>query len=313
MPTAYIHLKNPAQTEDVSAQKSIQPDHSTVVRTPTLPTSTQGMVKNLQTAPPHLRRQMITTLQRQNGNRFVQRLVENYQTPILQRGATGCADCAQHEEEDEPIRRIPDIQRYTVPGNLSCMGTVEYINAHSPYLPNWAKTAPHYTFVGTTEDSHEQLEDGSYVYRMAGRPTNTITHTAPQDLPQWNPTERPNREAELAAWNQMHATLQTHENRHVEIAQTNETAMQDDWQHVNIEGMGSTLGQAQADAESQFRADKALWLAQSQAQQDMIDPFSVTLTCPAPPVEDEESASAESSAEPVSITSQAHGDHAAAT
>lgn len=191
------------------------------------------------------------------------------------------------------------------------MGTVEYMNQSSPYRPNWAKTEPHYRFVGSTHDSNERLEDGGYIYQMQGRDTNTITHTAPQDLPQWNPTERPNRDAEVAAWSAMHGTLQAHENEHTVIAETNRVAMEGDWQAVNIEGSGSSLAQARADAASQLATDKALWLAQSQAQQNMIDPFTVTLTCPAPPVEDEEGESAESaSAEPISITSQAHGDHA---
>lgn len=323
----HTQSQNPAQHEEANSQsKTAQNINSFATNHHLLVTSPQGMVQNLNTAPPQIRRQMIKSLQRQNGNRFVQRLVADYQTQSIQRDATGCADCAQHDEDEEPVRRMvdnrrvpivrraPAIQRYTVPGALSCMGVVQHINSSSPYRPNWAKTRPRYTFVGTTDDSNETLEDGTVLYHMQGRSANTVTMTVSQDLPEWIASERPNREAEQAAWDTAHSTLQTHENGHSTIAETNRVAMEGDWQGVVIEGSGANLAQARQDAESQLATDKQLWLDQSQAQQEMIDPFSVTVTCPAPPVEDEESAEgeAQSAAEPVAITSVAHADHATA-
>ncbi len=324
MSTQRPHQVDSTQTEDFSAQHSPDRHHTPSASAFHLAASPKGVIRQLQTAPPQIRRQLISSLQRQNGNQFVQRLVADYQNHDIQREGDGCAACGgQHEEDEEQLqvqrapdlRRAPYIQRYTVPGSLSCIGTVSYMNQHSPYRPNWAKTSPHYTFVGSTNDSHERLEGGSFIYTMQGQASNTITKTAPQDLPQWNPTERPNRDAEVSAWNTMHGTLQTHENRHVEIAEENRVAMESDWQTVNIEGSGASLAVARQDAERQLREDKQLWLDQSQAQQNMIDPFSVELVCPAPPVEDEEGESAESAsaAEPIVVGGQAHGENATGT
>lgn len=322
MPTQHLHHTDATQIDEFSTQNSSDQPSTLRASSPYQPATSQAVMHQLHTAPPHIRRQLVSSLQRQNGNQFVQRLVADYQKQDIQRHGDGCAACGgQHVEDEEQVqvqrapnlRRAPYIQRYTVPGSLSCMGTVSYMNQSSPYRPNWAKTSPHYTFVGATTDSNERLDDGSYIYTMQGRSSNSITHTAPQDLPNWNPTARPNREAEVAAWNTMHGTLQAHENEHVRIAEENRVAMETDWQNVNIEGTGASLAAARTDAARQLREDKALWLAQSQAQQDMIDPFSVELVCPAPPAEDEEGASAEStSAEPITVGGQAHGEHATA-
>lgn len=281
-----------------------------------LTTAPGALVSTLVQADPALRRQMITGLQRRHGNQFVQRVMAEVQRE--------CAACGAEEDElqrgvvQRHLRAPANVVQpdYNVPSQLECIETVGWINTNSPHRPAWAKTTDRYTFHGRTHDSRSE-EDGTHTYQMEGHGGLSVTKSVSQDMPQWTPSPRPNRDEVVAAWNAMHGALQAHEDEHVGIAETNRTTMEGLWQNVSITGTGSSAQQAEADATQQFRDTKQGWLDDSQDNQDDIDPYTAQMTCPAPPVEEEEGATGEQATAvqqppptPVAGTGCAPGEHA---
>ncbi len=179
----------------------------------------------------------------------------------------------------EPSR--PVLQRYRVPGELHCDELVDWLNTNSPYSPEWAQTNCNYAFNGGLRTRYRTLPDGMVEVTVSGHNKLTVSVNCPIDRPNWAPTRRPDRAAEVAAWAAMRASLDAHEQEHRRIGQEWRTTLQDRFRAVNFSVTGNSQEDAMAQAQAQTTADQQSWMTEAQAAQDAIDPFrGAVLTCP---------------------------------
>jgi predicted secreted Zn-dependent protease len=175
------------------------------------------------------------------------------------------------------------IQRYAVPANLACDDVADWLSSNSPYAPEWAETRSTYTFNGQARVSFKTLPDGSIEAHVLGHNGLSVSVSSPVDRPQWNPSRRPNRDAVVAAWQSMRATLDAHENQHRKIAERERLRVQGEFRSLDFTVTGADRAAASAAAGAEMQSRQAQWQADSQAAQDAIDPFrGAVLTCPAP-------------------------------
>lgn len=185
-----------------------------------------------------------------------------------------------------PLRPLPALaqpllQCYRVPGSLRCDEVVDWLRANSPYAPEWAETRCHYTFNGGVQTSSETLRDGWVQITARGSPEATVTVDCPIDRPEWDPVERPNRAAEVAAWNAMRADLDAHEAEHRRIGQRWRAILERRFRAINFTVTGSDTADAMQQARDRVAALQQQWQAEAQAAQDAIDPFrGAVLRCP---------------------------------
>jgi hypothetical protein len=173
------------------------------------------------------------------------------------------------------------LQRYTVPGALPCNEVVDWLNSSSPYAPEWAQTQCHYAFNGGISPSLRTLSDGTYEARVRGHGKLSVTVACPIDRPSWNPTPRPNRAAEVTAWNTMSTALNGHEQQHRQIGQQWRATLQSNYRGVDFTVTGVTQADAMQAATAQLSGEQQQWMADAQAAQSAIDPFTgAVLTCP---------------------------------
>lgn len=180
-----------------------------------------------------------------------------------------------------PAPAQPLLQCYRVPGSLRCNEVVDWLNANSPYAPEWAETHCTYAFNGGVQTRSETLRDGRVRVTARGTPSATVTVACPIDRPEWDPTERPNRAAEVAAWNAMRADLDAHEAEHRRIGHQWRGTLEQRFRSVNFTVTGSDAGDAMQQAQERVAALQQQWQADAQAAQDAIDPFrGAVLRCP---------------------------------
>ena len=179
------------------------------------------------------------------------------------------------------MSRMLAVQRWTVPApaDASCPDLISSINSNSPYSPEWAKTQaafPH---------TYDYTVSGSTARVINGR----VNHTAPVDMPSWSSSDP----AMQTAWTNAHTTLRSHERQHQNKAQTWEGTLQ---QRLNA--LSVTFSDP-SDINGLIEGEWDGWLADHQADQDSIDPFTVNLACPTPTEESTEGGEAtEESASP---------------
>ncbi|WP_322814461.1 DUF4157 domain-containing protein [Chloroflexus sp.] len=188
-----------------------------------------------------------------------------------------------------PIRRLcplpvpaqPLLQCYRVPGSLRCHEVVDWLNTNSPYAPEWAETRCTYDFNGGVQTRSETLRDGRVRVTARGTPSATVGVDCPIDRPEWEPTERPNRDAEVAAWQAMRATLDAHEAEHRRIGQRWRAILEGRFRAVSFTVTGSDAADAMQQAQDRLTALQRQWQADAQAAQNAIDPFrGAVLRCP---------------------------------
>jgi len=185
--------------------------------------------------------------------------------------------------------RVVQLQRWTVPASLACDEVVPHMDSSSPYAPEWAATRSTHTFNGQVRVRHETNEDGTVESTAMGHPGVSVSVSSPVDRPHWNPSPRPNRAAEVAAFGAMRASLDAHESEHQRIGQTNNAELQRRYRAVNATVTGSNAQSNTQQLTSQLQTDQQEWANWAQEQQDDIDPFrGAVLNCPAPPEEVEE-------------------------
>jgi hypothetical protein len=174
------------------------------------------------------------------------------------------------------------VQRWTVPGSLACDEVVPHMDANSPYAPEWAETRSTHSFSGNVRVQHVDQSDGTVTSTASGHPGVRVRVSSPVDRPEWNPTARPNRAAEVAAWRSMRASLDAHEREHQRIGQTNNAELTRRYQAVHLTATGPDRQSNTADLTTQLQAEQQGWVDWAQAQQDAIDPFrGANLACPA--------------------------------
>jgi hypothetical protein len=178
----------------------------------------------------------------------------------------------------------PRLQCYAVPGSLACGELVDWLNSNSPYAPEWAETACNYSFNGGVRTSSTPNPGGGVTVRARGSSQATVSVSCPIDRPSWNPTRRPNRDAEVTAWRAMMAVLSAHEQQHRQIGQTWQATLQSRFQAVDFTVTGTDEADATAKASQHLTDLQNQWGTDAQAAQSAIDPFrGAVLTCPSAP------------------------------
>lgn len=227
-----------------------------------------------------------------------QRLLAHELAHVVQQaeGVQGRSTAALEAEADQratasaptlgPLRLLPApaqplLQCYRVPGSLCCNEVVDWLRANSPYAPEWAETRCTYAFNGGVQTRSETLRDGRVRITARGTPSATVTVACPIDRPEWEPAERPNCVAEVAAWNAMRADLDAHEAEHRRIGQQWRVTLEQRFRSVNFTVTGSDASDAMQQAQERVAALQQQWQAEAQTSQDAIDPFrGAVLRCP---------------------------------
>lgn len=198
------------------------------------------------------RERLATSLQQRHGNAAVQRLLAPGGLP-LQRWAVG----------------LPR-------GTTDCARVVSYLDANSPHRASsgWAKTHVRFSWGGTPAYTEA---DGVITATVANP---TVTKQVSVDMPEWSPTDP----AMSAAWGSMYGTLRAHETRHEEIAAEWETTLSARLAALSVTVSNRTIAAFNAAVQGEWSA----WLAEHQAAQTAIDPFTAILDCSGPESEESE-------------------------
>jgi predicted secreted Zn-dependent protease len=98
-----------------------------------------------------------------------------------------------------------------------------------------------------------------------------VTKTTTVDMPQWSPSDP----AISRAWSSMYGTLRAHEGEHERIAREWEAELTTRLSALSVTVANKRLGTFNRAVRSEWRA----WLAEHQADQSAIDPFSALLDC----------------------------------
>lgn len=179
-----------------------------------------------------------------------------------------------------PRLSAPRLQRYRVPSELPCSEVVDWLNANSPYSPEWAETRCTYDFNGGLRVS-SSTSPGGVQLRARGHDKLTVSVSCPVDRPQWSPSRRENRDAEVQAWKAMREVLDAHENEHRRIGREWRATLEGRFRAVDVTVTGSDESDAREKLIEKVQADQKAWMAEAQAAQDAIDPFrSAILECP---------------------------------
>lgn len=190
------------------------------------------------------RARLVEALQQRHGNAAVQRLLA-------------------------PAPGLP-VQRWAVTlpaGTTDCARVVSYMDANSPYkaTSGWARTNARFNWGG----------DPSYT--TAGGVTTatvtspTVTKSVNVDMPTWAPTDT----AMASAWSAMTTDLRAHEARHEGIATTWESTLRTNLSGLSVTVPNRTIAAFRAAVQAEWNG----WLAQHQADQTAIDPFTAVLDC----------------------------------
>jgi len=180
------------------------------------------------------------------------------------------------------LPRLParSLQRYRVPGELPCSDVVDWLDANSPYKPEWAETHCTYDFNGGLTVTSKNVPSGIELTGK-GHPRLTVTVNCPVDRPDWSPSRRTNRDAEVTAWRSMRQTLDAHEDAHRKIGRTWKDTLQGRFRAMDVTVTGSDAADARQQLVDKVQAEQKAWADDAQAAQDAIDPFrGAILDCP---------------------------------
>ncbi len=101
------------------------------------------------------------------------------------------------------------------------------------------------------------------------------------DRPQWSPSRRPNRAAEVQAWQSMRTTLDAHENDHRQIGGTWRATLESRFRALDVTVTGVDNADARQQLVAEIQSQQQSWANDAQAAQSAIDPFrGAVLTCP---------------------------------
>ena len=165
------------------------------------------------------------------------------------------------------------LQRWAVNlprGTTDCARVVAYLDAHSPHraTSGWAKTSVRFNWGG---DPAFTESDGVITATVANP---TVTKHVGVDMPEWAPSDP----AMSAAWGAMHGTLRAHEAEHERIANEWDTTLRTRLASLSVTVPKRTLAAFNAAVQAEWNS----WLAEHQADQDAIDPFTAILDCSTP-------------------------------
>jgi hypothetical protein len=174
------------------------------------------------------------------------------------------------------------VQRWPVPSDLACKDVANWMDQNSPYSPEWAQTNCAYSGPSNVGISCKETDTHEWEC-VIKNPTkiNISISKNKTDMPNWSPTNRRNRKAELRAWNKMKRVLDTHEGIHRSICQEWRLQLQNRYRSLKITGKGATQDAARDDLKAQLGEKENDWNNEAQSAQTAIDPFrDAHLECP---------------------------------
>ncbi len=186
------------------------------------------------------------------------------------------ADAVQRRHGNAALQRLLTpgaplpVQRWAVTlgrGTADCDRVVSYMNAHSPYRADsgWARTNVSFSWGGDPSFSDA---DGPITATVANP---TVRKTVSVDMPSWAPTNA----AMAGGWSAMTGDLRAHEARHEEIANDWETELRSRLSSLSV----TVAHRTTAAFSAAVRAEWGSWIAEHQAAQRAIDPYTATLDC----------------------------------
>jgi predicted secreted Zn-dependent protease len=186
------------------------------------------------------------------------------------------ADAVQRRHGNAALQRLLapgpalPVQRWAVTlarGTSDCETVVNYMNANSPYraTSGWARTRASFSWGGDPSFSEA---DGVITATVANP---TVTKTVSVDMPTWAPTNA----AMATAWSAMTGDLRAHEARHEAIATTWETTLRTRLASLSVTVPNRTTAAFTAAVRAEWNG----WIADHQADQSAIDPYTATLDC----------------------------------
>jgi predicted secreted Zn-dependent protease len=186
------------------------------------------------------------------------------------------ADAVQRRHGNAALQRLLTpgaalpVQRWAVTlprGTADCERVVSYMNANSPYRADsgWARTNVSFSWGG---DPSFKEADGVITATVANP---TVTKTVSVDMPSWAPTDV----AMARGWSAMTGDLRAHEARHEAIATTWEATLRSRLTSLSV----TVAHRTTAAFTTAVRAEWRSWIAEHQAAQTAIDPYTATLDC----------------------------------
>lgn len=165
------------------------------------------------------------------------------------------------------VRGVPTIQRWAVGYNAAtedCVAAANWITAHTPHPRGaWARTFVSFSRTGNLQTS------GTGTNLTATVADPAVTHSKRVDMPTWSPT----RPSMVAAWSRASTELRAHEATHEQKGDEWRTEMQS-----RLASFSAPV-RSRAAGEAELGRQWAQWLVDHQADQDTLDPFTVTLDC----------------------------------
>jgi hypothetical protein len=161
----------------------------------------------------------------------------------------------------------PTVQRWAVgysAASEDCVAAANWITAHTPHPRGaWART-----FVTFTRGGSVQVTGtGTDLTATVSEPA--VTHTKRVDMPTWSPTAP----SMVTAWSRASSELRAHEGDHEQKG--------DEWR-TELESRLTSFSEpvrSRAAGEAELSRQWTQWVADHQADQNLLDPFSVTLDC----------------------------------
>lgn len=186
------------------------------------------------------------------------------------------AEAIQHRHGNGALQRLLDpgsalpIQRWAVGlprGTADCDRIVSYLNANSPHRADsgWAKTRVRFSWGGDPVFS----ETAGAITATVGSPR--VTRTTSVDMPEWSPTNP----AVVRGWTSMYGNLRAHEGEHERIGREWEERLRTRLSSLTVTVTRRTVAAFNAAVQAEWNA----WLAEHQADQRAIDPYTALLDC----------------------------------
>jgi len=162
---------------------------------------------------------------------------------------------------------VPTIQRWAVGYNAAsedCVAAANWITGHTPHPRGaWARTFVSFTQGGTVQTTGT----GTNLTATVANPS--VTHSKRVDMPTWSPT----RPTMSAAWSRASTELRAHEAVHEQKG--------DEWR-TELESRLTSFSapvRSQAAGQTELNRQWTQWVADHQTDQNLLDPFTVTLDC----------------------------------
>ena len=177
-----------------------------------------------------------------------------------------------------PASSADTLHRYKVPMSTECKDVASWMDANSPYKPEWAQTACSYTFNGDLDTTPPRKTGGGVLITARGNSKLSVSVDCPTDLPEWSMGKGPKTQL---AWMKMIRVLDAHEGRHRKIGQDWRAKLEQKFKATNVTATGTDEADARTNLGQKLAESQQKSQDEAQAAQSKIDPFrDAHLICP---------------------------------